>query len=101
MTTRQLLLAEARGGGGGCWSRCGAWRVCLAAGACVLLLTGWAAYRYRHSEGALLALRVGALVAFVAAASPRAREAARAPHQRRAAGAVDRGARAGRRKTGS
>lgn len=41
--------------------------VCLAAGAVVLLLTGWGAYRYRQSEGALLALRVGALVAFVAA----------------------------------
>jgi hypothetical protein len=42
--------------------------VCLAVLACVLLLTGWAAYRYRGSEGALLALRAGALVAFVAAA---------------------------------
>jgi hypothetical protein len=41
--------------------------VCLAVGACVLLATGWGAYRYRGSEGALLALRVGALVAFVAA----------------------------------
>ncbi|MFL6256155.1 MAG: DUF4175 family protein [Pyrinomonadaceae bacterium] len=41
--------------------------VCLAVGACVLLATGWGAYRYRQSEGALLALRVGALVAFVAA----------------------------------
>src|SRR4029079_4617228 len=41
--------------------------VCLGVGACVLLLTGWAAYRYRGSEGALLALRVGALVVFVAA----------------------------------
>src|SRR5215207_1308003 len=40
---------------------------CLGVGACVLLLTGWGAYRYRQSEGALLALRVGALVAFVAA----------------------------------
>ncbi|HEX8150484.1 MAG TPA: DUF4175 family protein [Pyrinomonadaceae bacterium] len=42
--------------------------VCLGVGACVLLVTGWGAYRYRGSEGALLALRVGALVAFVAAA---------------------------------
>ncbi|MBV8859530.1 MAG: hypothetical protein JOZ02_21540 [Acidobacteria bacterium] len=42
--------------------------VCLAVLACVLLVTGWAAYRYKGSEGALLALRVGALVAFVAAA---------------------------------
>src|SRR5919112_114557 len=42
--------------------------VCLAVLACVLLATGWAAYRYRGSEGALLALRVGALVALVAAA---------------------------------
>ena len=41
--------------------------VCLGVLACVLLLLGWAAYRYRGSEGALLALRVGALVAFVAA----------------------------------
>src|SRR5215218_5081059 len=42
--------------------------VCLGFGACVLLLTGWGAHRYRQSEGALLALRVGALCAFVAAA---------------------------------
>ena len=41
--------------------------VCVGVGACVLLLLGWAAYRYRGSEGALLALRVGALSAFVAA----------------------------------
>jgi hypothetical protein len=41
--------------------------VCLAVGACVLLVTGWGAYRYRQSEGALLALRVGALVALLAA----------------------------------
>ncbi|HEX8116565.1 MAG TPA: DUF4175 family protein, partial [Pyrinomonadaceae bacterium] len=41
--------------------------VCVCVGACVLLLLGWAAYRYRGSEGALLALRVGALFAFVAA----------------------------------
>src|SRR5215212_3330095 len=42
--------------------------VCLGVGACVLLLTGWGAHRYRGSEGALLALRVGALVALVGAA---------------------------------
>src|ERR1044072_5693181 len=42
--------------------------VCLAVGAVVLLLTGWGAYRYKGSEGALLALRVGALVALVGAA---------------------------------
>src|SRR5918992_4517626 len=41
--------------------------VCVAVLACVLLATGWAAYRYKGSEGALLALRVGALAAFVAA----------------------------------
>lgn len=39
---------------------------CLATGAAVLFLTGWAAHRYRHSEGALVALRVGALCAFAA-----------------------------------
>ncbi len=41
--------------------------VCLGVGALVLLVTGWGAYRYKGSEGALLALRVGALVAFLAA----------------------------------
>jgi hypothetical protein len=41
--------------------------VCLGVLACVLLLTGWAAHRYRGGEGALLALRACALVAFVAA----------------------------------
>src|ERR1044071_3058710 len=41
--------------------------VCLGVSACVLLLLGWAAYRYRGSEGALLGLRVGALVACVGA----------------------------------
>src|ERR1044071_6015102 len=41
--------------------------VCVGVLACVLLLLGWAAYRYRGSEGALLGLRVGALVAFVGA----------------------------------
>ena len=42
--------------------------VCLCAAAATLLLTGWAAHRYRHAEAALLALRVGALFAFVLAA---------------------------------
>ena len=41
--------------------------VCLCAGAVVLLLTGWAAYRFRRQEGALLLLRLGALVAFLSA----------------------------------
>lgn len=41
--------------------------VCLGVGALVLLATGWGAYRYKGSEGALLALRVGALVALLAA----------------------------------
>ncbi len=41
--------------------------VSAGAAAAILLLTGWAAHRYRHSEAALLALRVGALFAFVAA----------------------------------
>src|SRR5215207_5005663 len=39
----------------------------LGAAAAVLLLTGWAAHRYRHSEAALLGLRVGALFVFAAA----------------------------------
>ena len=42
--------------------------VCLCGAAATLLLTGWAAHRYRHAEAALLALRLGALFAFVAAA---------------------------------
>ncbi|HZB44173.1 MAG TPA: DUF4175 family protein, partial [Pyrinomonadaceae bacterium] len=41
--------------------------VSAGAAAAILLLTGWAAHRYRHSEAALLGLRVGALFAFVAA----------------------------------
>src|SRR5918992_1547832 len=41
--------------------------VCLCAGAWILLLAGWGAHRFRQSEGALLALRLGALVAFAAA----------------------------------
>ena len=51
--------------------------VCLAVGTCVLLLTGWGAHRYRQSEGALLALRVGALAAFTGGdpAAPRAANA--------------------------
>ena len=36
--------------------------VCLCVIAGILLLTGWAAHRYRHNEGALLLLRLGALV---------------------------------------
>src|SRR5918993_6123524 len=42
--------------------------VCLCVAAATLLLTGWAAHRYRHAEAALLALRLGALFAFVVAA---------------------------------
>ncbi len=42
--------------------------VCLGIGACVLLLTGWAAHRYRHSEAALIALRLGALTVCAATA---------------------------------
>src|SRR5918997_4116415 len=41
--------------------------VCLGVGAAVLLLSGWGAHRYRHSEGALVALRLGALCACAAA----------------------------------
>src|SRR5688500_3600315 len=41
--------------------------VCLGVGAAVLLLTGWGTHRYRGNEGALLALRLGALAAFAAA----------------------------------
>ena len=40
---------------------------CLGVGAAVLILTGWGAYRYGHSGGALLALRLGALCAFATA----------------------------------
>src|SRR5215213_6636318 len=39
--------------------------VCLGVGACVLLLTGWGAYRYRQSEGALVALAAAAYLALV------------------------------------
>src|SRR6266566_9791122 len=42
--------------------------VCLCVVAAVLLLTGWAAHWYRHNEGALLTLRLGALAAFITAA---------------------------------
>jgi hypothetical protein len=38
--------------------------VCLGVGALSLLLLGWAAHRYRHSEAALLMLRLGALIVF-------------------------------------
>jgi hypothetical protein len=37
--------------------------LCVIAG--ILLLTGWAAHRYRHNDGALLLLRLGALAACV------------------------------------
>ena len=40
--------------------------VCLGAAALTLLLTGWAAHRYRQAEGALLLLRLGALAVFAA-----------------------------------
>jgi hypothetical protein len=36
--------------------------ICLGVGAASLLLLGWTAHRYRHSEAMLLALRLGALV---------------------------------------
>src|SRR5687767_9007216 len=39
--------------------------VVLGAGAAILLLTGWAAHRYRHNESALLWLRLAALVTFL------------------------------------
>jgi Domain of unknown function (DUF4175) len=42
--------------------------VCLAVGALSLLLLGWAAHRYRHSEATLLALRLGALFVLLATA---------------------------------
>src|SRR5687767_10725357 len=42
---------------------------CLGAGAAVLLLTGWGAHRYGQSGGgALVALRLGALLALAGAA---------------------------------
>jgi hypothetical protein len=40
--------------------------ILLSAGAAILLLTGWAAHRYRYNETALLALRLGALITFLA-----------------------------------
>src|SRR5215471_9364186 len=40
--------------------------IVLSAGAAVLLLTGWAAHRYRHNDNALLVLRVGAVITFLA-----------------------------------
>jgi hypothetical protein len=40
----------------------------LSAGAAILLLTGWAAHRYRYNDTALLALRLGALITFLATA---------------------------------
>src|SRR5215831_5488043 len=42
--------------------------IVLSAGAAILLLTGWAAHRYRHNENALLVLRLGALITFLATA---------------------------------
>jgi hypothetical protein len=39
--------------------------ICLCVVAGMLLLTGWAAHRYRHNGGALLWLRLGALVTFL------------------------------------
>ena len=36
--------------------------ILLSAGASILLLTGWAAHRYRHNESALLGLRVAAVL---------------------------------------
>src|SRR5438552_4043463 len=39
--------------------------IVLAAGAAILLLTGWAAHRYRHNDNAILLLRVGALITFL------------------------------------
>src|SRR3954469_4145693 len=42
--------------------------IILTVGAAILLLTGWAAHRYRHNDNALLALRLGALITFLATA---------------------------------
>jgi len=42
--------------------------IILTAGAAILLLTGWAAHRYRHNENALPMLRLGALITFLATA---------------------------------
>jgi hypothetical protein len=57
MTTRRHLLLTLRGVA-----------ICLSAGAAILLLTGWAAHRYRHNDSALLWLRLGALVTFLSTA---------------------------------
>ncbi|HSE30929.1 MAG TPA: DUF4175 family protein [Pyrinomonadaceae bacterium] len=40
--------------------------ICLSVIALVLLLTGWSAHRYRYNDGALLALRSGALLTVLA-----------------------------------
>ena len=40
--------------------------ICLSVIAIVLLLTGWSAHRYRYNDGALLALRIGALLTVLA-----------------------------------
>src|SRR5215831_17778994 len=40
--------------------------IVLSAGATVLLLTGWAAHRYRHNDNALLVLRLGSIITFLA-----------------------------------
>src|SRR5436190_3427644 len=42
--------------------------IVLSAGAAILLLTGWAAHRYRHNDNALLFLRFGALITFMVTA---------------------------------
>src|SRR5215813_5197367 len=42
--------------------------ILLSAGAAVLLLSGWAAHRYRHNETALLSLRLAALIALLGSA---------------------------------
>jgi len=39
--------------------------IVLSAGAAILLLSGWAAHRYRHNDHALLSLRLGALVTLI------------------------------------
>src|SRR5687767_72440 len=55
--TRHFLLLTLRG-----------LAVVLGAGAAILLLTGWAAHRYRHDESALLWLRLAALITFLSTA---------------------------------
>jgi hypothetical protein len=42
--------------------------IVVGAGAAILLLTGWAAHRYRHNDSALLALRLSALAIFLSTA---------------------------------